>query len=348
VDRPLPTADLDEILTRTPRLWDDLRGARIFLTGGTGFFGGWLMESLLHADRALGLDARVVVLTRDEAAFRARRPHLAQAPQVVLVRGDARSFAFPAGEFTHVIHAATEASAKLDAERPDEMRGVVVAGTQRALELACSRGARRFLLTSSGAVYGRQRPEMTQLTEDDPGLTAPLQTHSAYAEGKREAERLCFEAASCGLRATIARGFAFVGPYLPLDAHFAIGNFIRDALRGGPIDVKGDGTPYRSYLYGADLAVWLWTILLQGAPGRAYNVGSERRVSVAELARLVAAVVAPATEVSIARAPLPGAAAEQYVPSTRRAHEELGLGETIALEDAICRTADWVRAGGAE
>src|ERR1700728_2688608 len=101
--------DLDEILKRTPRLWDDLRGARIFLTGGTGFFGIWLLESLLHADRELGLGAKAVVLTRDEAAFRSRCPRLAADRRLDFHRGDVRTFEFPPGGFTHVVHAATAA-----------------------------------------------------------------------------------------------------------------------------------------------------------------------------------------------------------------------------------------------
>lgn len=337
------SADLDELLARTPRLWDGLRGARVFLTGGTGFFGTWLLESLLHADRALGLGAKVLVLTRDEAAFRAKSPRLAADRRLDFHRGDVRTFEFPPGGFTHVIHAATEASVSLNQEQPELMRDVIVSGTRRALELTERCGAKKFLFASSGAVYGRQSPDVARVAENDPGLTNPLDPPSAYAEGKREAERLCASAAGRGLDATIARGFAFVGPGLPLDAHFAIGNFIRDALAGGPIVVGGDGTAYRSYLYAADLAEWLWTILLKGEAGRAYNVGSERRVAIAELAELVRRVVAPAAEVVVRQAPRPGVPPAQYVPSTRRAREELGLSETVDLEEAVRRTADWAR-----
>lgn len=347
MERPPLAADLDDILARAPRLWDGLRNARVFLTGGTGFFGTWLLESLLHAERKLGLDVRVLILTRDAGAFRSKRPRLAAQPRLEFHRGDVRDFKFPAGSFTHVIHAATDAGLAANQERPESTRDVIVSGTRRTLEFAESCGAKKFLFVSSGAVYGRQRPGVARVAEDDPGLSAPLETPSAYAEGKREAESLCARAAGRGLDAACARAFAFVGPGLPLDAHFAIGSFLRDALKGGPIQVRGDGTPLRSYLYASDLALWLWTILLNGRPGRAYNVGSENAISVADLARAVAAAVAPGAEVRVAQAPEPGRPPERYVPSTARARTELGLAQRVDLEEALRRTAAWARVPGA-
>jgi len=338
--RAIPDADLEEVLAQGKGLWEGLRGARLFITGGTGFFGCWLLESFLHANRKLGLKAEATVLTRDEEAFLKRRPHLASCAELRFLRGDVRSFQFPEGRCSHVIHAATEASARLDKEQPDLMRETIVGGTRRALEFAKSCGAKDFLFTSSGAVYGRQPDEMTHIPEDYEW--APSPASSAYAEGKRAAEALCAEYAKrCGIRTKIARGFAFVGPCLPLDAHFAVGNFIRDALRGGAIEVRGDGTPYRSYLYAADLAAWLWTILLRGESCRPYNVGSEHRVSILELARSVAKALKPGMPIHVEKAPEPGKPPEQYVPSTQRARSELGLRETVGLEEAVRRTADW-------
>ena len=129
---------------------------------------------------------------------------------------------------------------------------------------------------------------------------------------------------------------------LPLDAHFAIGNFIRDAIAGGPIRIGGDGTPMRSYLYAADLAVWLWTILFRGKSNRAYNVGSSEDLSIKEFAEKVAAVLNPYVEIQVANSPRNPKNPLRYVPNTDRAKNELGLSPRIGIEQAIARVEKWV------
>jgi dTDP-glucose 4,6-dehydratase len=344
MDNPL-APDLDRAFAAHGAAWEALRGARVLVTGGTGFFGGWLLEALTRFETRLGLGVRATVLTRDPEGFRRRRPHLAGHPAIALLRGDVLTLAPVDEPFSHVIHAATAASAALNASAPQVMFDTIVEGTRRVLEVARRAGARRVLFTSSGAVYGRQPPDLSHVPEDHPGGPDPLNPASAYGEGKRAAELLCALAgAAHGFDPLVARCFAFSGPYLPLDAHFAIGNFVRDALAGGPIRVGGDGTPFRSYLYGADLAAWLWTILARGRPARAYHVGSEAAVSIAELAGAVARVLGIPGRVEIARAPVAGAPAERYVPSTRRTREELGLAETFGLDEAVARMARFASA----
>jgi dTDP-glucose 4,6-dehydratase len=329
-----------------------MRGQRVFITGGTGFFGCWLVESFCHANRALGLGGRATVLTRDPAKFALKCPHLASDPAVTLHAGDVRSFEFPAGEFRFVIHAATEASARQAAEEPLEMLSTILAGTERTLKFAAQCGAGKFLLTSSGAVYGRQPAELTHVPESYDGAPDPLNAASVYAEGKRASELMCAvhqkaaEAKGVEFEAKIARCWAFCGPHLPLDAHFAIGNFIGDVLAGRPISIAGDGTPRRSYLYAADLAAWLWTILFRAPSLLAINVGSARDVSIRELAEIVAATLAPKTEIRVAKQAVPGAVPERYVPSVERAEMVLGLRETVGLEEAIRRTAAWHTGAG--
>ena len=334
--------DLEHILNHTQPYWDELRGERLFLTGGTGFFGCWLLESFLWANTRLNLNSRITVLTRDPQAFISKAPHLALNNAVTLVEGDVRDFAYPDGVFPFVIHAATESSAKLNAENPILMLDTITAGTRHTLDFALAHGTQKFLLTSSGAVYGKQPPELPNIPEDYPGAPNPLDPKSSYGQGKRLAEHLCaLYGQNSHIQIKIARCFAFVGPYLPLDAHFAIGNFIRDGLKGGPIFVQGDGTPLRSYLYAADLTIWLWTILFNGQHLRPYNVGSKIALSIEELARLVAGQFSSKPPVKILIPPNPQKLRESYVPSIQRATTGLGLKQLIPLPLGIQKTINY-------
>ncbi|MGP0097260.1 MAG: NAD-dependent epimerase/dehydratase family protein [Terriglobales bacterium] len=334
-------SDLDYVIERTEPLWQELRGQRILITGATGFFGCWLLESFAWANRRLHLDASLVGLCRHPAALGEKAPHLAQDPAITLHAADIRHGDFPHGTFSHVIHAATEASATLNRESPLVMFDTIVEGTRRALRFSIASSVSKFLLVSSGAVYGTQPPHLTHIDETFTGGPDPLNPASAYAEGKRSAELLCALAASPRLAIKIARCFAFVGPYMQLDAHFAIGNFISDAMQSRPLLVKGDGSPFRSYLYASDLAVWLWTILFRGESLRAYNVGSEASVNIASLAAEVTRVLSPGRSIDIASAATPAAPAHRYVPSTARGRVELGLRAEVPLSEAIRRTAIW-------
>jgi nucleoside-diphosphate-sugar epimerase len=334
--------DLDAVLVQSANVWPQLRGARIFLTGGSGFFGRWLLESLLWANARARTDASVVVLTRDPDRFQRAAPRLAADDAVTLHGGDVRTFEFPDGRFSHVIHAAVDAVPPRD--RDDRLRvfDVIVEGTRRTLEFARRAGAPRYLFASSGAVYGRQPSGMAYVPEEYAGGPDPTDPARAGAEAKRAAETLCAIHSGADLEPLIARCFAFVGPYLPLEAHFAIGNFIADALSGRPVEVTGDGTPVRSYLYASDLAVWLWTVLARGVPLRPYNIGSEDAISIADAARSVARCFSPAPDVRIAREPA-AEAPDRYVPSTARIRGELGVRPTVGFRDALARTVDWYR-----
>lgn len=323
--------ELDEVVARCEPVLRALDGAELLITGGTGFYGCSVLELLDHARARLGVRLNVTLLTRDPVAFATRAPHLAASPMVRTWSSDVRTVAPDGRTFSHVIHAAAEASAKLNDESPEIMVETILEGTRRVLQIA--RGASRFLFASSGAVYGKQGTE--HVGEDAMTAPDPMDRRAAYANGKRMAEHLC--ALSSGPDVIIARGFAFVGPYLPLDRHFAIGNFLADALAGRPVVVSGDGTAVRSYLYGLDLAEWLLTLLVRGVALRPYNVGSERAVSIGELARLISSSFGVPFEVRGEQ--VQGAAVHRYVPSTLRCRSELGLVESVSLEDALKRTA---------
>lgn len=318
----------------------------IFLTGGTGFFG----RSLLRRWRTLAAAGQtvpqVLMLSRDPAGFLRRFPVFADQSWLAFHTGDIQQPAsLPRGErFTHILHAATDSTLGPRLS-PLERFAQILDGTRNLLDLAVATGARRFLLTSSGAVYGPQPPDLPALPEDWHGSPALANPANAYGLGKRAAEHLCalYQDAH-GLETVIARCFAFVGPDLPLDVHFAIGNFIRDALSAEAIIVAGDGTPLRTYLDQADLAHWLLTLLEQGRAGQAYNVGSDQVVSIAELAHLVRDLLAPSKPVRILDQATYTAGRNRYVPDIRKAQAELGLTVTIPLAEAIRRTGEFHRA----
>jgi len=274
--------DLDHILDHTRELWDELRGQHIFITGGTGFFGCWLLESFIWVNEKLNLHAQATVLTRSSDAFRVKAPHLAKNEAISLIKGDVRTFDFPDETFSHVIHAATESSTQLNDENPLLMLDAIIEGTRHTLDFARSCDARKFLLTSSGAVYGRQPADMTHIPEDYSG--AP------------------------------------------------------DPMNGGPIIVKGGGTPYRSYLYAADFAIWLWTILFKGQSCRPCNVGSDESLSIREVTQRVAHCFSPKAQIEIRGKGNSNKPLERYVAGVHRARNKLRLDMLISPKDGIART----------
>lgn len=329
--RPLAPVDLAEIQMGVGDAWKDLAGAHLLLTGCTGFFGPWLLESLLAANKELGLNLHAWVLTRDPEGFYRRLPHLAQHPALILMKGDVRTFSARNVPFTHLVHGAASSNAQPGPQAPETIVETIVDGTRRVLFMASQVGLKRALFISSGAVYGDQPPSLERMTEDQPW--AP--TESPYALAKRQAEALCLAST---VPVVVARAFAFLGPHLPLNAHFAAGNFLGDTLAERPIHIHGDGRPIRSYLYGTDLAVWLWTMLLRGTPGRPYNLGSEKALTIAQLAGAVAEARGSAVIIDEGFTSSP---APRYVPCTDRAQTELGLRQTVALPEAIRRTLAW-------
>ena len=297
---------------------------RIFVTGGTGFFGKSILDYLKrHPD--FRADDEWTILSRNSEKFKAQNAALLdQGRKIGFVAGDVRDFKAE-GRYDEIIHAATAAVTTL---ADDEMTSTIVEGTRHVLAFAKSCGAKKILLTSSGAVYG---PQTAPVGED-----APCNPMTAYGKGKLEAERMCV---ASGLDAKIVRCFAFVGPYLNRDIHYAIGNFIRDCLTGEPIVIKGDGTPQRSYLYADDLVEWLFAVLDRGVSGRPYNVGSPEGLSIRDLAERVRAALSTKNDIRVLGVPVPGALPSVYVPDVSRAIRELGLRVTVDLAAAVRRSS---------
>lgn len=333
--------DLGQILSQAENVFRELRGANIFITGGTGFIGTWILETIRYANQTRNFDIHASILTRNKESYFKRNLRLASHNKFSFIEGDISSFDAPDSNYSHVIHGATDASAYLNEHDPIKMFNTVVDGTKRILEFAKEKQAARVLMMSSGAVYGQQPYELQKVGESWLGGPNCVDPRATYAEAKRAAEMLCaIYHKQFGLQIAIARIFALLGPYLSLDIHFAAGNFIRDAISGKKIVVNGNGRPCRSYLYAADLVVWLLTMLVRAESGKPYNVGSDESISIKDLANLIADTL-NSGEVEVMCGDDIGWNQGRYVPNTDLIESELGVKRTVSLEEAILRTAIW-------
>lgn len=321
----------------------------LLLTGGTGFFGRALLRYWIAGAGQLDTPSHVTVLSRNPDAFKEAYPEFRAVPWLRFTQGDVcDSASLPSGmAYSHIIHAAADSTLGPQLSclsRYDQ----IVNGTRNVLDLAARCQSARVLFMSSGAVYGPQPAHLPKLPEDWLGMSDPLIPANAYGIAKKTAEHLCaLYADAFGIQTVIARCFAFVGPDLPLGVHFAVGNFIRDALRGKEITVSGDGTAIRSYLDQRDLSHWLYSLLMRGRPGHAYNVGSEQAITMADLALLVRDTLAPEKPIRVLGVRSAANERSRYVPNVEKIQAELMLRQTISLAESIDYTAREVIKRGA-
>lgn len=320
--------------------WATLGKAHVLLTGGTGFFGSWIIVSFA-ALRQAGFPIELTVLSRDPDSFLEKNPSFKNIPGLTFRKGDVVDATIPFS-VTHVFHFATSGSAEgSDAE----IHRTVVEGTRHMLsEGKRVGGGIRFLFASSGAVYGKNygdTPVETTL-HDDAKLTA-------YGRAKREAEKLCRDASIArDLETVIVRGFTFCGPLFPVEGPYVVSSFMSSVLYGTSMQVRTPGA-VRTFLDGRDLVTVLWKLLARGRNGEAYNVGSDESVTMGDLADLMRAVA-----VKIARrvpeVRLPGGqatgsaafgASDIYRPSIQRLATEFGWKPTIPLRQSLRDQAQW-------
>ena len=297
---------------------------RILITGGTGFVGRSLLDYRMRHRQCA--DAEWIIVSRNPDAFFRGCPQFSDMPGVCFVAGDVlHENVLANDENIREVEAIIHAAAVLDPSMAeDKILSASIDGTRNVIALAKRVGSKKILFTSSGAVYG---PRTSPSSEND-----ECRPSTPYGKGKMVAERLLAES---GLDVKLARCFSFTGKYLDRKIYYAIGNFIQNCLDGKPIIINGDGTPLRSYLYADDLIEWLFAILERGESGRPYNVGSDRAVSIRELAETVRAALDSNSEIIVKGISESGAKPSVYVPDISRAQGELGLSVSVSLDEAI-------------
>lgn len=322
-----------------------LRGATVLVTGGTGFVGTWIAQTVAVLNDEHGHGITLQLVARHPETLARTAPPLARRRDIRLVELDVRNLQEVSGDVHYIIHGAGTPDNRYHATHPVRTLETYCMGTH-AVFSAASRLAdlRNILQLSSGMVYGPQQREAGPIREGMFGGINPALPGSVYAEAHRAAEVMGAAFRSqAGLPLTLARLFTFLGPFQMLDRPWAVNNFIRDALRGGPIRVQGDGETVRSFMYGADLAVWLLRLLVAGRSGVAYNVGSPEGIPLKDLAQRIAGMVTPMPAVEFNTLPGTNVPRTSWVPDVALVREELRVSLTHDLDRALHRTVEWNR-----
>jgi dTDP-glucose 4,6-dehydratase len=333
--------DLEEINEHSHNDLEKLVNSNVVITGASGFIGTWLTLSWASARLKYKGEGKLLLTSRSPDAVWGRALAIDAKCPVQRIASDIKNFTIPE-EFHrgYIIHAATPASASLNTDDPYKMFNTIVEGQDRILAES-HRASSRLLFLSSGAVYGKQPPDLEKLSEEFIMVVNSDDEISAYHEGKRAAELQSDSAVlRWGTHVVTARLFAFVAPFLPFGAHFAAGNFMRDALQSSQIIINSGGGSVRSYQYATDLCSNLWALAVRGTTGEKYNVGSDAGVTIKALAEAVVRNVNPEAEVVITGVDTIDNTS-RYVPSIEKVSSQLKIKNHVSLDEALKRTALW-------
>jgi len=328
--------------------WSELSGESIFITGGSGFIGSALLYSLIESNKKYALNIRVTVLTRKVSSFKIKHPEIVKSGFITLLEGDVRNFEFPKEKFSKLYHLATT-SASETFKGEDQLRKykTLAEGTERVLQFAVFSNVNKIIFTSSGVVYGQLPSEIKNVSETYLGAPLTSSPSSGLAQGKRSAEYLIsYYADKYGFDFVIARCFSFIGPNLPLQLHYAVGNFIFDAMHNETINIRGDGKSYRSYMDVNDLTVWLLKFMSTTCNHKIYNVGSNQTLSILSLAKKVQKIISPSKEIKVygdSTHSVGNFSRDYYAPNIDRAINELSLNLWIDLDKSIVRLMEKVK-----
>ncbi|MCP3924072.1 MAG: NAD-dependent epimerase/dehydratase family protein [Desulfobacterales bacterium] len=326
-----------------PEKFELLKNESILITGGTGFMGSWLCESISYLNDVHNYRTKITVVARDTDKFYEEKPHLAKRDDISLINKDVLDIIEIPNNISFVIHAAGTPDNRVHLSYPLEVINTIAKGTMRVLD-ACTRlpNLKKVINISSGLVYGAQPSEIERISEDFISGPDSAKSTSAYAEAKRMGETISsVYMGQFRIPLINLRPFAFIGPYQLIDKPWAINNFINDAINGGPIKILGNEKTIRSYMYPSDMAYWILTVLCHGSSGLILNIGSSESYSLWEVANIINNSISNET-LTITSTLNRKTNNSIFVPDVEKAKNEFGLVLTVSLKKAINRTCRWL------
>ncbi|MCW2725487.1 MAG: UDP-glucuronate decarboxylase [Frankiales bacterium] len=305
---------------------------RVVVTGGAGFLGSHLCE------RLLGEGNEVVALDNFLTGGPSNVEHLLDHDGFQLLKVDITHYVHVPGPVDEILHFASPASPIDYLQLPIETLKVGSIGTLHTLGLAKEKGA-RFLLASTSETYGD--PQVHPQPETYWGHVNPVGPRGVYDEAKRYAEALTMAyRRTHGVDTAILRIFNTYGERMRPNDGRAIPTFIRQALRGEPITVAGDGSQTRSVCYVADLVEGILRLLRSDLPGPV-NIGNPHELTMLELAQRIRELAKSDSEIVFIDRPEDDPTVRQ--PDITLARTALGWEPQVALDEGLARTIDWFR-----
>ncbi len=316
---------------------------RCLVTGGAGFIGSHLTDLLL---------ARADHVTVIDDLSTGRRINLpASHPRMRFIEGDLEQTlaALPSSEhFDEIYHLAAAVGVKLVLDDPVRAIETNVGQTSAVLRFAAHRSGIPILIASSSEVYGKGTH--STFREDDDvsyGPTTALRWSYACSKALDEYLALAYHARR-GLAGVVVRFFNTVGPRQVGEYGMVLPRFVEAALDARPLEVFGDGTQSRCFCDVRDVVTVLPTLLRSTAShGRVFNVGSDRSISIRDLAETVVRELGSRSPIVL----VPYSKAYQQgfedlgrrVPDLSRVRQAGGFAPRITLEQTIRDLAELLR-----
>ena len=268
--------------------WDSFIDASVLISGANGFLPAYIVETLLHLNDTRNTNITVLALVRNKEKALKRFEHHAGRPDLQFLVQDVSDPITIDAKVDFIIHAASQATPKVYGVDPVGTMLPNIIGTNNLLKLGKEKSVKGFLFFSSGEVYGGVPEDSFPTKESYKGHIDPVDVRSCYGESKRAGETLCVSwCHQFGVPIKIVRLFHTYGPGMDLEDGRVFADFVADILHDRDIVMRSDGKQTRAFCYIADAISGIFTVLLQGKNGEAYNVGWDKETSIVDLAHML-------------------------------------------------------------
>ena len=328
--------DVDSLLMGE-HTFQEFNDSTITFLGGTGFIGKWLIEALHVYSRNYSFSPKVTLITRyPKNAHKIFVEDLGL--NLNIIEFDFAVNSTDLGKSDFFINGATPSQKMTGLLDGDSVYKSSVNASHSLIRSAARYGNKpKIVNLSSGIVYGPQDVSIRNQIEGP--ISREQHSQSGYLNAKKASELLLSEASEAGLVESISpRLYAFAGPGIVLDQHFAVGNFLRDGLQGNQIVIKGNPSTVRSYMYPTDLVIWILTALLKPT-NLNVNIGSEAPISMFELGNLISDMTSKKGVQILGE----NHEISNYVPSTSCFRENYRVSEQISLSSGLESWIEWLR-----